>query len=69
MKIRHIWQNDNGWQKNSILNKAIVEASADYIYLSTGIAFHTVILLRSMFRLRTEISSHRKKGYAQQNGQ
>jgi len=36
MKIRHIWQNDNGWQKNSILNKAIVEASADYIIFIDG---------------------------------
>jgi len=36
MIIKHIWHTDKGWQKNIILNKAIVEASADYIIFIDG---------------------------------
>jgi glycosyltransferase involved in cell wall biosynthesis len=36
MLIKHVWHIDNGWQKNIILNKAIAEASADYIVFTDG---------------------------------
>lgn len=34
--IKHIWQEDNGFQKSSILNKAIVACDANYILMSDG---------------------------------
>ena len=34
--ISHIWQEDNGWQKNKILNKAIMHSRADYIVFIDG---------------------------------
>jgi glycosyltransferase involved in cell wall biosynthesis len=34
--IKHIWHEDNGFQKSQILNKAIVACSTDYILMSDG---------------------------------
>lgn len=34
--IQHIWQEDDGFQKSKILNKAIVACKADYILMSDG---------------------------------
>ena len=34
--LRHIWQEDDGFQKTKILNKALVETKADYIVISDG---------------------------------
>jgi len=34
--IRHVWQEDNGWRKNKILNKAIKNATADYLIFIDG---------------------------------
>ena len=34
--IRHIWQEDDGFQKTRILNKAIVAAGGDYLVFSDG---------------------------------
>ncbi len=34
--IKHIWQEDNGFQKTSILNKAIAECKSDYIIQIDG---------------------------------
>lgn len=34
--IKHIWQEDDGFQKSRILNKAIVASDADYILMSDG---------------------------------
>jgi glycosyltransferase involved in cell wall biosynthesis len=34
--IRHVWHEDNGWQKNKILNKAIVVATAEYLVFLDG---------------------------------
>src|SRR5665647_325671 len=34
--VKHIWQEDNGWQKNTILNKAIVASEAPYIIFIDG---------------------------------
>ena len=34
--IQHIWQEDNGFQKCKILNKAILHAKSDYLLFSDG---------------------------------
>jgi glycosyltransferase involved in cell wall biosynthesis len=34
--IKHIWQEDDGFQKSRILNKAIVACDAEYIVMSDG---------------------------------
>ncbi len=34
--IRHVWQEDDGFQKCRILNKAILHARADYVIFSDG---------------------------------
>ena len=34
--VTHLWHEDKGWQKNTILNKAIVAAEADYIIFIDG---------------------------------
>jgi glycosyltransferase involved in cell wall biosynthesis len=36
LSIYHIWQEDNGWQKNVMLNKAIVAAHGDYLIFVDG---------------------------------
>ncbi|WP_121666245.1 glycosyltransferase family 2 protein [Mesonia aquimarina] len=54
--IQHIWQEDDGFQKSRILNKAVVACKADYILMSDGDC-----IPRNDF-----ISSHieqREKGY------
>ena len=34
--VKHVWQEDEGFRKCTILNKAILEASADYLVFSDG---------------------------------
>lgn len=34
--IQHVWQEDRGFQKSQILNKAVVECKAPYIIMSDG---------------------------------
>ncbi|PZD78240.1 glycosyltransferase family 2 protein [Mesonia sp. K7] len=34
--ITHVWQEDNGFQKSQILNKAILKCQAEYIVMSDG---------------------------------
>lgn len=34
--IVHVWQEDNGFQKSQILNKAILQCSSEYIIMSDG---------------------------------
>jgi glycosyltransferase involved in cell wall biosynthesis len=36
LHISHVWHPDQGWQKNTILNKAIVAANSDYIIFTDG---------------------------------
>ena len=36
LSICHIWQEDNGWQKNIILNKSIMSMKTDYIIFIDG---------------------------------
>ncbi|NNF86502.1 MAG: glycosyltransferase family 2 protein [Winogradskyella sp.] len=54
--IKHVWHEDNGFQKSQILNKAIVACKADYILMSDGDC-----LARADF---IEVHmNHREKGY------
>jgi glycosyltransferase involved in cell wall biosynthesis len=34
--IRHVWHADNGWQKNIIMNKAILASASDFIVFTDG---------------------------------
>ncbi len=34
--IKHVWHEDNGFQKSEILNKAITQCATDYIIMSDG---------------------------------
>jgi len=34
--IKHIWHEDNGWQKNKILNKSIVASEGEYLVFIDG---------------------------------
>lgn len=36
LSIKHIWQEDNGFKKTKILNKAILEASSEYLIFTDG---------------------------------
>lgn len=36
LNISHLWHEDNGWRKNMILNKAIVQASGEYLIFVDG---------------------------------
>lgn len=36
LSIQHVWQEDDGFQKSKILNKAIVAAKGDYLIFSDG---------------------------------
>ncbi|RZJ71190.1 glycosyltransferase family 2 protein [Flavobacterium sp.] len=36
MPLIHVWQQDNGFQKSQILNKAIVSAKSDYLIFTDG---------------------------------
>jgi len=36
LKIKHIWQEDNGFRKTKILNKAIVASDSDYLIFTDG---------------------------------
>lgn len=35
-KVKHVWQEDDGFQKTRILNKALVASQADYILFTDG---------------------------------
>lgn len=35
-KIKHVWQEDNGWQKNIVLNKAVQAAEGEYLIFIDG---------------------------------
>lgn len=36
LKITHVWHEDKGWQKNIILNKAVIKSNSDYIIINDG---------------------------------
>lgn len=36
LRLRHVWQRDNGFRKCRILNKAVLQAEGDYLLFSDG---------------------------------
>jgi len=54
--IQHVWQEDNGFQKSQILNKAIVACKAPYILMSDGDCIPRSDFLEVHFK-------HREQGY------
>ena len=36
LQLKHVWQEDNGFQKNKILNASILETDSDYIIFTDG---------------------------------
>ena len=48
--VRHIWQEDDGFQKTRILNKAIVAANGDYLVFSDGDCIPRKDFLETHFR-------------------
>ena len=36
LNLRHVWQEDNGFQKTKILNKAVVATDSQYMIFSDG---------------------------------
>ncbi len=36
LKIKHVWQEDHGFQKTKILNKAIVASKGEYLIFTDG---------------------------------
>jgi glycosyltransferase involved in cell wall biosynthesis len=34
--VKHVWHEDNGFQKSAILNKALLQCEADYVVMSDG---------------------------------
>lgn len=55
-KIVHVWQEDFGFQKSQILNKAILGCSSDYIIMSDGDCIARADFVASHF-------NNRQKGY------
>jgi len=52
--IKHIWHEDNGFQKSQILNKAIVACSAPYIIMSDGDCIPRQDFVEQHFKYREE---------------
>lgn len=52
--IQHIWQEDNGFQKSQILNKAIVASKAPYILMSDGDCIPRSDFLEVHFKYREQ---------------
>lgn len=44
--IVHVWQEDDGFQKSRILNKAVTACSADYIIMTDGDCIREKILFK-----------------------
>jgi glycosyltransferase involved in cell wall biosynthesis len=56
ISVQHIWQEDEGFQKSRILNKALSACCADYVVMSDGDCIPRKDFLAVHF-------SHREKGY------
>lgn len=50
--IRHVWHEDNGFQKTTILNKAIVESTSAYIIFTDGDCIVRKDFVETHIRLR-----------------
>lgn len=51
LEIRHVWQEDRGFRKSTILNKAILATSAEYLVFSDGDCIPRADLLETHLRL------------------
>lgn len=55
-KIVHVWQEDNGFRKSEILNKAILQSNSDYLLFTDGDCIPRNDFLQIHLK-------HREKGY------
>lgn len=51
-RLRHVWQPDNGFAKNQVLNKAIASSSADYLVFLDGDCIASPQYLQRHMQLR-----------------
>lgn len=56
MPLVHVWQEDNGFQKSQILNKAIMAATTDYLVFTDGDCIPRKDFIATHLK-------HREKGY------
>lgn len=56
MPLIHVWQEDNGFQKSQILNKAIVASNSDYLIFTDGDCIPRKDFVATHLK-------HREKGY------
>ncbi|TXD84967.1 glycosyltransferase [Subsaximicrobium wynnwilliamsii] len=54
LKISHVWQEDDGFQKTKILNKAILAASANYLVFTDGDCIARKDFVETHLKLRRE---------------
>jgi len=54
LKIKHFWHEDNGFQKTVILNKAIKEATSDYLIFTDGDCIARNDFVSTHLKLRKE---------------
>ena len=54
LSISHIWQEDNGFQKTKILNKAIVQSQGDYLIFTDGDCIPRFDLVEKHLSMRKE---------------
>jgi len=52
--VTHLWHADNGWRKNTILNKAILAASSDYLVFIDGDCLPSEHFMRDHWNERKE---------------
>ncbi|NRB58546.1 MAG: glycosyltransferase family 2 protein [Winogradskyella sp.] len=57
LKVTHVWQEDDGFQKTKILNKAIVASNSDYIIFTDGDCIARNDFIETHLRLRKENSA------------
>ena len=36
LRIKHVWHEDQGWRKNTILNRAVTESGSEYLFFMDG---------------------------------
>jgi glycosyltransferase involved in cell wall biosynthesis len=51
LNLRHVWQEDNGFQKTKILNKAVVATDSQYMIFSDGDCIPTPTFVEGHLRL------------------
>ncbi|HIC30977.1 MAG TPA: glycosyltransferase, partial [Flavobacteriaceae bacterium] len=54
LNIQHVWQEDNGFRKTTILNKAILKTNADYLLFTDGDCIPRKDFVQTHFNLKKE---------------